>query len=172
MGKLCSQFDRPEETHVVYPPCDTLTLEQLSLQPRRKEILSVAQFRPEKNHALQLEAFRCLLDEHPEHEGKVKLVLLGKLLSSLHLKADSLLNFAGKGGGGGGSSGRSVEMLRLWVEVSKAGKTRPQHVAVCVFFVDTLPRWQSVEISLPTLLTHKLGIGDIITFSRLLPQRR
>lgn len=96
---------RPDETHVVYPPCDTFTLEQLKLQPRKKEILSVAQFRPEKNHGLQLEAFRRLLDEHPEHEGEVKLVLLGscrnegdqsrvnalkKLRSELHIAEDSV----------------------------------------------------------------------------------
>ena len=37
----------------------------------------MAQFRPEKNHALQLEALALLLQQHPEHRGRVRLVLIG-----------------------------------------------------------------------------------------------
>ncbi|KAL0031056.1 hypothetical protein WJX77_001677 [Trebouxia sp. C0004] len=44
---------------VVFPPCNTLTLQQLPLDRKLKRLylVSVAQFRPEKNHRLQLEAF-------------------------------------------------------------------------------------------------------------------
>ena len=44
---------------VVYPPCDTKGLQLLPLDRRLKRvyIVSVAQFRPEKNHELQLRAF-------------------------------------------------------------------------------------------------------------------
>ena len=42
---------------VVFPPCDTATLQALPLLPREgRLLLSVAQFRPEKDHALQLQA--------------------------------------------------------------------------------------------------------------------
>uniref|UniRef100_A0A7S3QMY8 GDP-Man:Man(3)GlcNAc(2)-PP-Dol alpha-1,2-mannosyltransferase n=1 Tax=Dunaliella tertiolecta TaxID=3047 RepID=A0A7S3QMY8_DUNTE len=43
----------------VYPPCDTQDLQTLPLDRRLKQLylISVAQFRPEKNHRLQLEAF-------------------------------------------------------------------------------------------------------------------
>jgi alpha-1,2-mannosyltransferase len=44
---------------LVYPPCDTTELQRLPLDRRLKQLylISVAQFRPEKNHRLQLEAF-------------------------------------------------------------------------------------------------------------------
>lgn len=43
----------------VYPPCDTTSLQTLPLDRKLKQLflVSVAQFRPEKNHRLQLEAF-------------------------------------------------------------------------------------------------------------------
>ena len=43
----------------VYPPCDTADLQALPLDRRLKRLylLSVAQFRPEKDHAMQLRAF-------------------------------------------------------------------------------------------------------------------
>eukprot|EP00887_Chlorella_sp_A99_P006278 scaffold3.g6278.t1 len=43
----------------VYPPCDTAALQALSLDRRLKRlyVVSVAQFRPEKDHPLQLRAF-------------------------------------------------------------------------------------------------------------------
>ena len=49
---------------VVFPPCDTRALEALPLLPqggRQALVLSLAQFRPEKDHALQLRAFALLL---------------------------------------------------------------------------------------------------------------
>lgn len=43
----------------MYPPCDTTDLQLLPLDRKLKHLylVSVAQFRPEKNHRLQLEAF-------------------------------------------------------------------------------------------------------------------
>jgi len=58
------------EVRTVFPPCDTHTLQLLPLEPtnpsgrlvgRDHLILSVAQFRPEKDHQLQLRAFARLL---------------------------------------------------------------------------------------------------------------
>ena len=42
---------------VVFPPCDTKSFEDLPLSPRENIIVSVGQFRPEKDHALQLRSF-------------------------------------------------------------------------------------------------------------------
>lgn len=66
-------------SRVVHPPCDTSELSRLPLEPRRNEILSVAQFRPEKDHALQLRAFALLLRNEPQlvRERPATLVLLG-----------------------------------------------------------------------------------------------
>jgi glycosyltransferase involved in cell wall biosynthesis len=48
-----------KEPALVYPPCDTSDLQKLPLDRKLKHLylVSVAQFRPEKNHRLQLEAF-------------------------------------------------------------------------------------------------------------------
>lgn len=68
---------------IVYPPCDTREMAQFALEGRDRIIMSIAQFRPEKDHAAQVRAFECLLRSHPEHAvakngaAGVKLVLLG-----------------------------------------------------------------------------------------------
>lgn len=47
----------PMQTHRVYPPCDVEQLKSLTKLPYKKiKIVSIAQFRPEKNHPLQLRA--------------------------------------------------------------------------------------------------------------------
>ncbi|TPX37982.1 GDP-Man:Man3GlcNAc2-PP-dolichol alpha-1,2-mannosyltransferase [Synchytrium microbalum] len=66
----------PERTSIVYPPCDFNSLQALSTDKRENLIVSVAQFRPEKAHPLQLEAFAKLLHQHPDLKNW-KLVLLG-----------------------------------------------------------------------------------------------
>ena len=50
----------PAPPAVVFPPCDTATLARQPLEPREPLIVSVAQFRPEKDHSLQLRAFAML----------------------------------------------------------------------------------------------------------------
>ncbi|KAJ7201669.1 mannosyltransferase [Mycena pura] len=67
---------------VVYPSCDTLEMARLPLEGRAHEriVLSIAQFRPEKDHAMQVRALHALLQEHPEYakEGEaIQLVLIG-----------------------------------------------------------------------------------------------
>lgn len=53
----------PAETFIVYPPCDTTEHRQLGIGTRRERvILSVGQFRPEKDHMKQLCVMRKLLD--------------------------------------------------------------------------------------------------------------
>eukprot|EP00587_Corethron_hystrix_P004485 CAMPEP_0113317104 /NCGR_PEP_ID=MMETSP0010_2-20120614/12129_1 /TAXON_ID=216773 ORGANISM="Corethron hystrix, Strain 308" /NCGR_SAMPLE_ID=MMETSP0010_2 /ASSEMBLY_ACC=CAM_ASM_000155 /LENGTH=408 /DNA_ID=CAMNT_0000173985 /DNA_START=156 /DNA_END=1382 /DNA_ORIENTATION=+ /assembly_acc=CAM_ASM_000155 len=67
-------------TIVLYPPCDTDALESIPLKGRENMILSIGQFRPEKDHALQLKAFALFLNKKPANTLKncnPKLVLLG-----------------------------------------------------------------------------------------------
>ncbi|KAH9948253.1 mannosyltransferase [Amylocystis lapponica] len=75
-----NQHSSPKSARIIYPPCDTREMVKLSLEGRERVILSVAQFRPEKDHAAQLHAFHQLLVSHREYAGpdaRVKLVLLG-----------------------------------------------------------------------------------------------
>ena len=54
--RLWWRFSLPKR---VYPPCNTAGLQRLPLDRKLKRLylLSIAQFRPEKNHLLQLQAF-------------------------------------------------------------------------------------------------------------------
>ncbi|KAJ3551117.1 hypothetical protein NM688_g4919 [Phlebia brevispora] len=71
----------PRSARIVYPPCDTREMAQFPLEDRERIILSIAQFRPEKDHKAQLYAFHELLQKYPECQAggdkRVQLVLIG-----------------------------------------------------------------------------------------------
>jgi alpha-1,2-mannosyltransferase len=58
---------------LVYPPCDTTTLEKLPLPGREAIVVSVAQFRQEKDHRLQVATMAQLFESYPQYKGKVRL---------------------------------------------------------------------------------------------------
>jgi alpha-1,2-mannosyltransferase len=65
---------------IVYPPCDTSSLTKIPLEGRQRIIVSIAQFRPEKDHQLQLRSLQCLLSNYPnfcQGPEKIELVLIG-----------------------------------------------------------------------------------------------
>jgi len=66
--------------HIVYPPCDTDSLRTLSIDDRESLILSIGQFRPEKDHTLQIKAFarmRILATQRGKSCDDAKLILIG-----------------------------------------------------------------------------------------------
>ncbi|PIA32347.1 hypothetical protein AQUCO_04500152v1 [Aquilegia coerulea] len=69
----------PKLTKKVYPPCDTSGLQELPLGRSNKipTFLSVAQFRPEKAHTLQLEAFSIALGKLEADSPRPKLQFVG-----------------------------------------------------------------------------------------------
>ncbi|KAF7323809.1 hypothetical protein MKEN_00602100 [Mycena kentingensis (nom. inval.)] len=64
------------QPRVVYPSCDTQKMERLPLNGRERIVLSIAQFRPEKNHAMQIRALQKLGAAHASYSD-VRLVLVG-----------------------------------------------------------------------------------------------
>ncbi|KAJ7145790.1 glycosyltransferase family 4 protein [Mycena epipterygia] len=65
-------------TRVAYPSCDTREMVRLPLEGRGRVVISIAQFRPEKNHAAQVRALHALLEAHPEYAGEgIQLVMIG-----------------------------------------------------------------------------------------------
>jgi alpha-1,2-mannosyltransferase len=62
-----------EATHIVYPPCDVEGMAKFPLDDvgrnKRKLFISIGQFRPEKDHALQLRAVHALLERYGGEEG-------------------------------------------------------------------------------------------------------
>nr|XP_023027193.1 GDP-Man:Man(3)GlcNAc(2)-PP-Dol alpha-1,2-mannosyltransferase [Leptinotarsa decemlineata] len=79
MEHLNALWNRP--LHLVYPPCETDHLKKLPRQttcPEKIRIMSLAQFRPEKDHPLQLQAMYELREIVPEEVfGNITLVLCG-----------------------------------------------------------------------------------------------
>jgi len=72
----------PEKTTIVYPPCDSSYLSSFDINNKReRQIISLAQFRPEKAHHVQIEAYAKLLEKHPEYRNDsskfTKLILIG-----------------------------------------------------------------------------------------------
>ncbi|XP_044948047.1 GDP-Man:Man(3)GlcNAc(2)-PP-Dol alpha-1,2-mannosyltransferase isoform X1 [Hordeum vulgare subsp. vulgare] len=69
----------PERTKRVYPPCDTSALQMLPLERSTTPpiLISVAQFRPEKAHGLQLESFALALERLDSDFLKPKLQFAG-----------------------------------------------------------------------------------------------
>lgn len=74
-------------THIVYPPCDVEGMAKFPLDDagrnERKLFISIGQFRPEKDHALQLRAVHALLERYGGDKdncdvlSQVRLFLIG-----------------------------------------------------------------------------------------------
>lgn len=66
------------KSEIVYPPCDTERLNVLPLKGRKPMIVSVAQFRPEKDHSLQLKSLAKMFEKYPQTKSMgIELVLIG-----------------------------------------------------------------------------------------------
>lgn len=70
---------KPDQASIVYPPCDTTALSGISTQGiREKQIVCVAQFRAEKDHATLLQAFNHLIYDLDTTLSKdARLILVG-----------------------------------------------------------------------------------------------
>ncbi|XP_057292295.1 GDP-Man:Man(3)GlcNAc(2)-PP-Dol alpha-1,2-mannosyltransferase-like [Hydractinia symbiolongicarpus] len=83
-GHINALWKIPNQTSIVFPPCDTKALEEISIDEmesqkvKPKQIISVAQFRPEKNHLMQLNIFKDFQKQlKKEEKEKYKLLLVG-----------------------------------------------------------------------------------------------
>ena len=78
--------------HIVFPPCrisntttssssnnyhKTATTNNTHSCQRERMVLSIGQFRPEKDHELQIEALALLFEKHPALKGDVKMIMVG-----------------------------------------------------------------------------------------------
>lgn len=84
LDHILSLWRAPNRTSVVYPPCDVGAFLDLPLEEdgdkKCHSIVSIGQFRPEKDHRLQIRAFKKALDRRREGPGgreALKLVLIG-----------------------------------------------------------------------------------------------
>ena len=70
---------QPRSLHVVFPPCDTEAFSSIQRQPCKDQfrIVSIGQYRPEKDHKKQLKAVRSILDKRPSAADKLRLIIIG-----------------------------------------------------------------------------------------------
>lgn len=87
-GHILSLWAKKEQTSIVYPPCDTKAFMELPIKFGNvseveddndfNSIVSVGQFRPEKDHPLQLRSFHKFLKcKMAKDRHKYKLILVG-----------------------------------------------------------------------------------------------
>jgi len=73
------QLWNPKRLSIVYPPCDTSAFTNASASPTKKSqfrVVSVGQFRPEKNHEMQLNILAKLLKD-VQHKDSIVFVFIG-----------------------------------------------------------------------------------------------
>lgn len=85
-----------KEVQVVYPPCDTTWLQLLDINKKRERVvISIAQYRPEKDQKRQIEALRILLNDGNKKFKDVRLVIIGSCRNADDEKlADGLEQYA------------------------------------------------------------------------------
>jgi alpha-1,2-mannosyltransferase len=70
---------RDDQISLIFPPCDTSDLMALPLSPREDLLISIGQFRPEKNHILQIEAFDSFVKRNPTKYSTIRFVIIGSV---------------------------------------------------------------------------------------------
>ncbi|XP_044300106.1 GDP-Man:Man(3)GlcNAc(2)-PP-Dol alpha-1,2-mannosyltransferase isoform X1 [Varanus komodoensis] len=80
LNHILSLWRCSDRTNIVYPPCDVQAFLDIPLCQKstvEQTIVSVSQFRPEKDHALQIRAFAKLLERTVGQQLLPKLILIG-----------------------------------------------------------------------------------------------
>ncbi|KAM3576192.1 hypothetical protein VYU27_001900 [Nannochloropsis oceanica] len=132
----------------VFPPCDTSALKDLPLAPREPVILSVGQFRPEKEHPLQIRAFARFLNSGSSsgstgsdslvNNKDIKLVLLGSCRGAEDERRVAALRALAAEAGVGGQVefvvGAPYPDLKRWLGRASVGVHTMwnEHFGICV----------------------------------------
>ena len=139
------------EVCTVYPPCDTESFSALPLRGRRRfTMVSLAQFRPEKDHSTQLRLLRRLLDEHPE---------LAKGRAAPLPADDQRLRLVLIGGCRNEGDERRIAALRE--EAAQLGVEAHVEWAVNASFETVLMHLADASIGLSTMVDEHFGINVV-----------
>ena len=128
-----------EKTHIVYPPCDVSEFIKLPLErPTSKTIVSCGQFRPEKDHPLQIESFSAFLKRKSKSDRQgYKLVLVGSCRNDSDMER--------------------VSQLKEFIE--ELGLTDSVHFKLNISFEELKQLMGSSMIGLHTMWNEHFGIG-------------
>ena len=157
---------------LVFPPCDTAALQALPMEPpggpahsraARRLVLSVAQFRPEKDHAKQIRSFATVLRTWQAMPAETRgarptLVVAGAVrhadderrLAELKTLAESLL---GGGASGAGAAGAPADQT--------ANVTGAIRFAPNLSLPELRELFGSAAVGLHTMWNEHFGIGVV-----------
>ncbi|KAA3674212.1 alpha-1,2-mannosyltransferase [Paragonimus westermani] len=127
---------------VLYPPCP-LPKSSFTTEERLPWIMSIGQFRPEKNHELQLDAFRLFLKrlsllEQPTYHN-FRLLLIGGCRDAIDLdRVDQLKKLVGALG--------LTDVVQFHINIS---------------YEELLHRFRTCTINLHTMVDEHFGIGIV-----------
>jgi len=126
---------------VVYPPCDVEAFAKLPMKKRQREILSISQFRPEKDQHSQLVALQILLSRRPEFRASgsrpVKLIIMGSVRDE----------------------GDRERAERLKAQAHDMGIQDEVEVIVNAPFADLVAHLGRASVGLSTMWNEHFGIG-------------
>lgn len=131
-----------ESASIVYPPCDTQALFSFSLDFKKRSpllVVSVAQFRPEKNHDLQIEIAAEWSKRHG-NEHPIQLVLIGGCRKNSR-------------------DDKRVQQLRQ--KVSALGLEERISFLVNAPYSELLSHLEKAQVGLHTMVDEHFGIGVI-----------
>lgn len=141
---ILSLWDAPFKTHRVYPPCEVEHLKNLKHIENDDKIviMSVSQFRPEKDHPLQLQAMyelRSLLIDDEVMWNKLKLIIVGSCRN-----ADD------------------YERLKNMEDLSKhLSLENSVEFKVNISYEELIECYQTASIGLHTMWSEHFGIGVV-----------
>lgn len=141
---ILSLWRRQDITRIIYPPCNIEEFQKLPIDfgNRKAHIISIGQFRPEKDHMLQIRSFKKLVELCSEINKDTKLILIGSCRNA--------------------DDEERVEKLkelcrRLSLESSVIFKLN-------ISFPELMENLQSAKVGLHTMWNEHFGIGNLILF--------
>jgi len=142
-GHILELWLKPEFTTVIYPPCDVSLFQTLpsksSINKENLRIISIAQFRPEKNHALQINAFKAFYGNLASKTHNTTLVLIG----SCRDEEDN---------------DRVKKLKKLCAEVEIERKVE---FKINLSFDEVIEEMKKADIALHTMENEHFGIGIV-----------
>lgn len=138
---LTNLWNRP--MHIVYPPCDVNHLKNIPRSdkvPEKIRILSLAQFRPEKDHPLQLQSLYELREIVPEELfARITLVLCGSCRNN-------------------DDNNRVKDLKDLSKHLSLENNVE---FKVNVTYAELLKEFENAHIGIHTMIDEHFGIGIV-----------
>jgi alpha-1,2-mannosyltransferase len=137
--------------NILYPPCDVKALASIPLAPRKRLVFSLAQFRPEKEHAAQVRAVAAFRRRWPEQN--IKLVMAGSVRNAEdERRVEDLRALI-----------RDLKLEVRCVSAYSLAYREQEHVDIVVNapYQDLLRYFQEASIGLSTMVDEHFGINIV-----------